>query len=138
MPAPWRQSRDWPLAIIELGSRRAKLLTVAAAQPLRIERAHTAMLSAEAPDDPVAALHALVSAYAIGARQAGLLISREAVSLQTLELPSVDAREISSMLDLQMGKLTPYPRADIVWASHILGSFREGYTTVLLAIARKQ
>jgi Tfp pilus assembly protein PilN len=58
-------------------------------------------------------------------------------SLQTLELPSTNAQEISSMLDLQLGKLTPYPRADIRSAAHIVGSLREGYTTVLLAIARK-
>jgi len=41
------------------------------------------------------------------------------------------------MLELQLGKLTPYPRGEILSGWATVGSFREGYTSVLLAIGRK-
>ena len=54
-------------------------------------------------------------------------------------LVTVDARqkEIADMVDLQIGKQTPYSRGEIVSGYRILGSIRDGYTQVMLAIAQR-
>jgi len=120
---------------LELSPRTAKLM-VASSCPFRIERVNASTLP-EHSDDTLSALRALLDANPVGSRPVGLLFGREIFSLQTLELPSSDPKEIASMLELQLGKLTPYPRTEILFGSTAVGSFREGYTTVLLAISRK-
>lgn len=120
---------------LEVAPRVAKVLVVTRA-PLRVQRVQVSTTS-EGTEDTVSALRALLDAQPLGARQVGLLFGREAFSLRTLELPSVDPKEITSMLELQLGKLTPYPRNEILSAWTVIGSFRAGYTSVLLAIARK-
>lgn len=121
---------------LEVSPRLAKLM-VASPLPFQIQRLDAKVMP-ETTDDPAAALRALLHACALGGtKRVGVLFGRDAFSLQRLELPSMDAKEIGSMLELQLGKLTPYPRADILAAWALIGSFREGYTSVLLAIARK-
>jgi len=120
---------------LEVSPRSAKIL-VAASGPFQIQRLNASTLPDQL-EDPVAALRALCEAQPLGVREVGVLLGRETFSLRTLELPSLDPKEIASMLDLQLGKLTPYPRADILSAWSMIGSFREGYTSVLLAIAPK-
>ncbi len=121
---------------IEVSQSYAKLLA-GTATPYRIERVAAIIPPAEDLDNPTAALRRLLDAHASGAPDVGVVLARDAFSLQVLELPSVDEKELASILELQLGKLTPYPRADILSAWTILGRFREGYTSVALAIARK-
>jgi len=120
---------------LEVGPRAAKVMAAFPA-PFRIQRLNASTVS-EQIEDPVAALRVLLEAGSLGTHQTGLLVGREVVSLRTLELPSTNLKEISSMLELQLGKLTPYPRADILFGWAVIGSFREGYTSVFLAIVRK-
>ncbi|PIQ83177.1 MAG: hypothetical protein COV75_08935 [Candidatus Omnitrophica bacterium CG11_big_fil_rev_8_21_14_0_20_63_9] len=124
-----------PTVTLEVSPRVTKVL-VATRGPLRIQRVQ-ASTTAEGTEDTLSALRALLEAQPLGARHIGLLFGREAFSLRTLELPSIDPKEISSMLELQLGKLTPYPRHEILSAWTVIGSFRAGYTSILLAIARK-
>lgn len=121
--------------LLEVGPRAAKLL-VATTTPLQIQQVNASTIS-EQVDDPLVALRALLDEQPIAAKRVGLLFGREVFSLRTLELPSVDPKELASMLELQLGKLTPYPRSEILFASTPVASFREGYTTILLAVARK-
>jgi len=122
-------------ATLEVSPRVAKLI-LASASPLSIQRVAASTLP-ETTEDPTAALRALLASQSLGVHQVGVLFGREAFSLRTLELPATDVKELTSMLELQLGKLTPYPRAEILSAWTVIGSFRDGYTSVLLAIARK-
>lgn len=120
---------------IEISSRAAKLMEADLA-PLRIARVRAVTVAEPSPDG-LGALKALLDVAPVTGREVGLAIGREAFTLRTLELPSRDPKEIASMLELQLGKLTPYPRAEIFFAWSLIGAFREGYTTVLLAVGRK-
>jgi len=120
---------------LEIAPHTAKFMT-AILSPFQIQQVNASTLTAPT-DDPVSALRALLEGQPLGSRQVGILFGREMFSLRTLELPSVDPKEIASMLELQLGKLTPYPRAEILSAWTMVGVLREGYTNVLLAIARK-
>jgi hypothetical protein len=60
------------------------------------------------------------------------------VTTRTLELPSLNHEEIKDMVDLQIGKQTPYSSEDVISNYQIvdIGSI-EGYSRVFLAIVHK-
>ncbi|PIU42461.1 MAG: hypothetical protein COS99_00120 [Candidatus Omnitrophica bacterium CG07_land_8_20_14_0_80_42_15] len=64
-------------------------------------------------------------------------IPRHLVTARILEFPSLDPQEISDIVNLQVAKQTPYSKEEIVSAHKIIGSEREGYAKVILAIARR-
>ncbi len=59
------------------------------------------------------------------------------VITKNLNLPSVSPAEIEDMVDLQIGKQTPYSGDEIVKDHYLLGSHMEGYSKVLLVIAHR-
>jgi len=64
-------------------------------------------------------------------------IPRHLLTVRVLHLPSTDPKEISDMVNLQVGKQTPYSKDEIISAHKILESEREGYTGIMLVIARR-
>lgn len=64
-------------------------------------------------------------------------LPRHLVTVRALEFPSVDREEIENMVSLQVGKQTPYSKEEIVSSHKIVDSQREGYTRVILVIARR-
>jgi len=64
-------------------------------------------------------------------------IPRHLVTVRMLELPATDPEEISDMIDLQVGKQTPYAKEDIVFAHKIVETGASGYTKVMLAIVTR-
>ncbi len=66
-----------------------------------------------------------------------IYIPRNLVTIRILELPSTDPREINDMVNLQVSKQTPYSKEEIFSTHKILDSGREGYTKVMLVIARR-
>jgi Tfp pilus assembly PilM family ATPase/Tfp pilus assembly protein PilN len=60
------------------------------------------------------------------------------VTSRTLELPSVNLKEIKDMVDLQIGKQTPYSNEDVINNYQIIDTENiEGYSRVFLAIVHK-
>lgn len=66
-----------------------------------------------------------------------LIIPRHLVTFKYLELPSTDEAEIQEILDLQITKQTPYSRQEIIYGFKVISGVKEGYSNVLLAIAKK-
>lgn len=64
-------------------------------------------------------------------------LPRQMVNIRMLELPSTEPDEVRDMVDLQAGKQTPYSKEEIVSDYRIIGSGREGYTKVMLAIVQR-
>jgi len=64
-------------------------------------------------------------------------IPRHLVTVRTLELPSTDPKEIKDMVELQVSRQTPYSKDEIVFTHRIIGTDREGYSKVMLIIARR-
>ena len=64
-------------------------------------------------------------------------IPRHLVTIRILEFPSSSPKELNDMVNLQVGKQTPYSKEEIVSAHKIVGTEREGYTKVMLVIARR-
>lgn len=65
-------------------------------------------------------------------------LPRQTVNLRFLELPSTDSAEIADMVDLQIGRQTPYSRDEILSDYRELGRTRQGtYTRIMLAIVQR-
>ncbi|MFH1199368.1 MAG: pilus assembly protein PilM [Candidatus Omnitrophota bacterium] len=68
--------------------------------------------------------------------EALIYIPRQLVTVRILDFPSVNPKEIAEMVNFQVGKQTPYSKEEVVSAHKIIGSDKEGYTKVILVIAK--
>lgn len=64
-------------------------------------------------------------------------VPRNVTTTRNLELPSTDVVEIKNMIDLQVGKQTPYASYEVIRDYHILGSDADGYSSVLLVVVHR-
>jgi len=65
-------------------------------------------------------------------------IPRQLVNVRLLELPSTEPAEIADMVELQVGRQTPYSLNEILSGYKTLGVIRQGtYTRVMLVIAQR-
>lgn len=79
------------------------------------------------------------AAAACGAKKAAAVcvIPSTIVTTKNIEIPSLDAEEIRSIIDLQAGRHTPYSREEILISYVSVGVFQRNYTKVLLVIANR-
>lgn len=58
-------------------------------------------------------------------------------AVRILKLPSTTPSEIRDMVDLQIGKLTPFSKEEIIVSYRVIDVLADGYTQVMLIIARR-
>ncbi len=63
-------------------------------------------------------------------------IPRHLVTVRILEFPSTNPKDIRDMVSLQVGKQTPYSREEILFTYKTVSVAKEGYTKIMLVIAR--
>ncbi|MDD5504833.1 MAG: hypothetical protein PHV77_05975 [Candidatus Omnitrophica bacterium] len=66
-----------------------------------------------------------------------LVLSRNAITVRRIELPSQDAKEIEQMLGLYIVRQVPHRKEEICWAWQNLGFDGIGSTRLILAVALK-
>ncbi|MCX5678721.1 MAG: pilus assembly protein PilM [Candidatus Omnitrophica bacterium] len=64
-------------------------------------------------------------------------IPRHLVTVRMLDLPATDPKEINDMINLQVGKQTPYSKEEIVSSHKIIEIGAAGYAKVMLVIAAR-
>ena len=64
-------------------------------------------------------------------------IPRHLVTVRMLDLPATDPKEINDMINLQVGKQTPYSKEEIVSSHKIIEIGATGYSKVMLVIAAR-
>jgi len=64
-------------------------------------------------------------------------LPRHLVTVRILEPPSIDPKEISDIINLQIGKQTPYSKEEIVYSYKTIAREKEGYTKIMLVIAKR-
>ena len=67
-----------------------------------------------------------------------LIIPRYQVTLRFIELPSVDSSEIKNMAEFQALKELPYSKEEIITSFRNMGSYKKGFSYIMLAIAKRQ
>jgi len=73
----------------------------------------------------------------INSRYLFLSIPRHLTTTRNLDLPSANPLEIKDMIELQIGKQTPYASDEVIKDYQILGSNADGYSKVLLVIVHR-
>lgn len=58
-------------------------------------------------------------------------------AVRILKLPSTNPAEIRDMVDLQIGKLTPFSKEEIILSYRVIEVLPDGYTQIMLIIARR-
>jgi len=71
------------------------------------------------------------------ARPVTVSFPRCLVTLRNLHLPSQDPREIAQMIDLNVTRMVPYRKEEVVSSYRLLGADDIGYTKVMLAIVHR-
>lgn len=126
---------DRPVVAVELGGGWCKLAMVE-----HREGASVVTRLGAWPTDEVEAAPACLRERLKGARlrQAIVVVClpRQAVTVRLLSLPSSDPVELEDMIDLQLGRVTPHSRSEIVFGRRLVGSARAGYTDVMLAMVQ--
>lgn len=67
-----------------------------------------------------------------------LIIPRHQAALRFIELPSVDPSEIKNMAEFQAFKEVPYQKTEIITGFKNIGSYRKGFSYIMLAIVKRQ
>ena len=125
------------VVVIEVGGRWLKMARVDFSRGgVKMSRLHTAR-----HDGDLAVVPEMISQAAVKLKLSRETVisylPRQVVSVRLLDLPSSDPQEVSDMVDLQIGKQTPYSRDEIVSGYRVIGSDGTGYTRVLLGIVQR-
>lgn len=121
--------------VLEIGPDTLKLARVEKGRAGQEIRAARVVPLAGADDAAGRARSAFRDLRLSGHRLIGA-VSRQIVNVRLLELPSTDRSEISDMVDLQIGKHTPYSKDEIVSGYKVICGSREGYSRVMVAIVQ--
>ena len=73
----------------------------------------------------------------INSKELVISIPSGRVITKNLTLPSIDLAEINGMMDLQVGKLTPFTKNEIIFDYKVIETNVEGYSHVVVAIVQK-
>ena len=65
------------------------------------------------------------------------IISSDSIITKNIEIPSVDAKEIREIINLQASRHTPYSREEVVVGYIHIGTYRQNYSKILLIIATR-
>lgn len=88
-------------------------------------------------DEFMRSLSADVRKLRLGNAPVVACLPRQVVNVRLLEVPSTDPDEIAGMVELQVGKQTPYSRDEIVSDYRVIGAGREGHTRIMLIVVQQ-
>lgn len=91
------------------------------------------------PDDEIAGIVAGATAsFGLRRPEAICVLSSSLVTTKNIEIPSLDPKEIASIIELQAGRHTPYSREEIIIGYINFGIYQKNYSKVLLAIVNRK
>lgn len=131
-PKPRKQA-----LLVETGTDWIKIILAEAdGGAVRISKMHMEPVN---PDLPVSAIIAdAIKKQKFPAIPVTACLPRQMVNVRLIELPSTDPSEIVDMIDLQVGRQTPYSKDEILCDYKLLGTTRQGtYTRAMLAIVQR-
>ena len=94
-------------------------------------------ISALSGEQITALLVSIFTKFKIKPRSLTLSVSRNAVTVRNLHLPSQNKQEITQMIDLNVARMVPYKREEILFNYRLLGIDEMGYSKVILAIVKR-
>jgi Tfp pilus assembly PilM family ATPase len=124
-----------PRLLVEVGADWLKIAEADSGRGAALKRLQLIRLAAE--DSPVQALTKVFTQWKTPHPRVVACLPRQAVTVRMVNLPSTNPAEIADMVELQAGKHTPYSADEIASHYRIVGSGRQGFTRILLAIVQR-
>lgn len=129
--------RGKPIVIIEIGNDWLKILECNPLSQTNFITKASFMKLSQIKESVSDAISKIFRDLKLNKNTVLACIPRHLVTVRILELPSTDPKEIADMIELQIGKQTPYAKEEIVFSHRIIDAEREGYTKVMLVIAMR-
>ena len=126
-----------PVVVVEIGNDWLKILEYNPAQRGGLVMRASLVKLVQIKEPVTIALAKAFKNLKLSKQDVIVCIPRHLVTIRILEFPSTDPKEINDMVTLQVGKQTPYSREEIIFSYRPIYVEREGYTKVMLVIARK-
>ncbi len=89
-------------------------------------------------EDQVKAIRSAFAELVVKGAEIIDVIPGHLVISKNIEIPSVNSREISEIINLQAGRHTPYTREEIIVDYIDIGTYKHSYTKILLIILARQ
>jgi len=126
-----------PVVVVEIGNDWLKILEYNPTQKGGLVTRASLVKLVQIKEPVTIALAKAFKNLKLSKQDVIVCIPRHLVTIRILEFPSTDPKEINDMVTLQVGKQTPYSREEIIFSYRPIYVEREGYTKVMLVIARK-
>lgn len=126
-----------PVVVVEIGNDWLKILEYNPSQKGGLVTRASLVKLVQIKEPVTIALSKAFKNLKLSKQNVIVCIPRHLVTIRILEFPSTDLKEINDMVTLQVGKQTPYSREEIIFSYRPIYVEREGYTKVMLVIARK-
>ncbi len=88
-------------------------------------------------DSPAKILRNAAQKLKVGGNPVIVCLPRQMVNVRMLELPSADSSEVADMIELQVGKLTPYSRDEVYSDFSVTAASEEGYSKAMVGIVQR-
>ncbi len=132
------QAQEKVTTVLQIDSSWLKLIQVKRLKRENMISVIKVLEIANMSDEEIALkLSALVLELKVNSRYLILSVPRNQTTTRNLDLPSSNPAEIKDMIELQIGKQTPYSSDEVIKDYQILGSNAEGYSKVLLVIVHR-
>lgn len=126
-----------PVTVIEIGNDWLKIAENSPSAPGRVISKVNLTKLAQINEPVASALTRIFRENNLNKQGVVTYLPRNLVTVRVLEFPSTDPKEINDMVNLQVTKQTPYSKDEIYSSHKVVSSEREGYTKVMLVIARR-
>lgn len=119
---------------VEIGERWLKLMAGRPESPQCLLRPIQGLTDEQITETLTSALKELK----VKARPVALCLPRNLVTVRNLHLPSQDPKEIAQMIDLNIVRMVPYRKQEILSNYRLLGVDDIGYSKIMLAIVHRE
>ncbi len=126
-----------PTVVVEIGNDWLKIAEIAASSSSAEITKLSLLKLAQIKENISVAIANTFKELSLDRQHVTLCIPRHLMTVRVIDLPSTDPREIEDMINLQVGKQTPYSKDEIISAHKVMYSEREGYTKVMIAIVQR-
>ena len=126
-----------PAVVIEISERWLKLIV---GRPAARQAVHGAARSIQGLSDEqiTQTVSSMLQELKLKARQVTMCLPRNLVTVRNLHLPSQKPAEIAQMIDLNIVRMVPYRKEEVVSSYRLLGVDDIGYSKVMLAIVHRE
>lgn len=127
-----------PPVAVEISERWLKVVVAKpAARPPRLLACVVKPIAGFGDGQITQTVKQVVRELKLKARPVTVSLPRHLVTLRNLHLPSQDPREIAQMIELNVTRMVPYRKEEVVSSYRLLGADEIGYTKVMLAIVHR-